>query len=236
MKKVITIGEILVEIMATEIGDGFLEPISLIGPYPSGAPAIFIDQVAKLGQPCGMIGCVGDDDFGQVNTRAAAARRRRHLGDRRRIPTLPTGSAFVRYRADGSRDFVYNIRHSASGAIAATPATEALIEGADHLHVMGTSLSSPEGVALVHAATDRIRAGGGTISFDPNLRKEMLEAPGVRAALDRVLAATDLFMPSGTELFVFATCTRRGGGGARDHRSRRPNNGGQERRGRCGRA
>ena len=32
MKKVITIGEILVEIMATEIGDGFLEPISLIGP------------------------------------------------------------------------------------------------------------------------------------------------------------------------------------------------------------
>lgn len=51
MKKVTTIGEILVEIMATEIGDGFLEPISLVGPFPSGAPAIFIDQVAKLGQP-----------------------------------------------------------------------------------------------------------------------------------------------------------------------------------------
>ena len=45
MKKVITIGEILVEIMATEVGDGFLEPIPLVGPFPSGAPAIFIDQV-----------------------------------------------------------------------------------------------------------------------------------------------------------------------------------------------
>ena len=72
MKKVITIGEILVEIMATEPGDGFLEPIPLVGPFPSGAPAIFIDQVAKLGQPCGIIACVGNDDFGRVNTRRLA--------------------------------------------------------------------------------------------------------------------------------------------------------------------
>ena len=67
MKKIITIGEILVEIMANDVGDGFLEPIALTGPFPSGAPAIFIDQAAKLGQPCGLIGCVGDDDFGRLN-------------------------------------------------------------------------------------------------------------------------------------------------------------------------
>ena len=36
----ITVGEILVEIMATTRGEGFLEPIDLTGPYPSGAPAI----------------------------------------------------------------------------------------------------------------------------------------------------------------------------------------------------
>ena len=53
MKKVVTIGEIVVEIMAVETGVGFLEPLTLKGPFPSGAPAIFIDQVAKLGQPCG---------------------------------------------------------------------------------------------------------------------------------------------------------------------------------------
>ena len=100
MKKVITIGEILVEIMATEVGDGFLEPIPLVGPFPSGAPAIFIDQVAKLGQPCGMIGCVGDDDFGRLNVE----RLRRDGADVSAIavdPDRPTGSAFVRYRADG---------------------------------------------------------------------------------------------------------------------------------------
>ena len=42
-------GEILVEIVATTIGDGFREAQSLVGPYPSGAPAIFIDQCGRIG-------------------------------------------------------------------------------------------------------------------------------------------------------------------------------------------
>ena len=173
MKKVITVGEILVEIMATEVGNGFLEPIPLVGPFPSGAPAIFIDQAAKLGQPCGLIGCVGDDDFGRLNVE----RLRRDGADVSAIavdPDRPTGSAFVRYRADGARDFVYNIRHSASGAIALTAASDALIDSADHLHVMGSALSSPAIAAMVRVALGRIRARGGTVSFDPNLRKEIL--------------------------------------------------------------
>ena len=67
MKTVLTIGEILVEIMARTKGDGFREPLDLTGPFPSGAPAIFIDQAARFGQPAAMIGCVGDDDFGRLN-------------------------------------------------------------------------------------------------------------------------------------------------------------------------
>ncbi len=63
----ITIGEILVEIMADHPVNGFLEPIALTGPYPSGAPAIFIDQCARLGGAAGIIASVGDDDFGRSN-------------------------------------------------------------------------------------------------------------------------------------------------------------------------
>jgi hypothetical protein len=48
---VVTLAEILVEVMATRRGQTFLEPGALIGPHPSGAPAIFIDQVARLGDP-----------------------------------------------------------------------------------------------------------------------------------------------------------------------------------------
>ena len=62
-KKVLTVGEILVEIVATTKGDGFREPQPLVGPFPSGAPAIFIDQVGRLGTPAAIISRVGDDDF-----------------------------------------------------------------------------------------------------------------------------------------------------------------------------
>ena len=36
MKRIVTIGEILVEIMATEPGEGFLEPLALRRPVPVG--------------------------------------------------------------------------------------------------------------------------------------------------------------------------------------------------------
>ena len=203
MKKVITIGEILVEIMATEPGDGFREPIPLIGPFPSGAPAIFIDQVARLGQPCGMIACVGADDFGRVNLDRLA----RDGVDTSAIaihPDLPTGSAFVRYRADGARDFVFNIRHSAAAATGATPAAERLIDTPTtstswaprcRRRPSSTSSSTPPSGS---------ESRGGAVSFDPNVRASVLATPGVRDTMDRVLALTDIFLPSGPELFLFA--------------------------------
>lgn len=202
MRKVLTIGEVLVEIVATTKGNGFHEAQPLVGPFPSGAPAIFIDQLGKLGTPAAIVSRVGDDDFGRLNV----DRLRADGVDVSGIEIAPgetTGSAFVRYREDGSRSFVYNIRQSACGNLRPTAASEALIDACDHLHVMGTALSAPGLGEMVMAAATRIKARGGTISFDPNLRAEILGAPGLREALEAVLAMTDLFMPSGDELFLF---------------------------------
>jgi tagatose kinase len=202
MKSILTIGEILVEIMATEKGDGFLEPVNLVGPFPSGAPAIFIDQAAKFGQPAAIIGCVGNDDFGRVNL----DRLRRDGVDVKGVridPEMATGSAFVRYRPNGSRAFVYNIKHSASGAIALDDAARAVLNRSDHLHVMGTALFSPRVVEVVLGATEAIKARGGTISFDPNLRPEILNLPGLRQACETLFRHSDVFLPSGVELYLF---------------------------------
>ncbi|MFV0334496.1 MAG: sugar kinase [Tropicimonas sp.] len=202
MKKVLTIGEILVEIVATTRGNGFLEAQPLVGPFPSGAPAIFVDQLGKLGTPCAIVSRVGEDDFAHVNL----DRLRADGVDISGIEVAAgenTGSAFVRYREDGSRAFVFNIRHSAFGKLRPTTASEALIDSCDHLHVMGTALSAEGLGAMVMEAARRIKARGGTISFDPNLRPEILGAPGLRAALEDVLSMTDLFLPSGEELFLF---------------------------------
>ncbi|MCQ8278218.1 sugar kinase [Acetobacteraceae bacterium KSS8] len=200
---IVTLGEIVVEILAETRGHGFRESQPLSGPYPSGAPAIFIDQVARLDYPCGLISCVGDDDFGRLNI------DRLHADgvDVSGIAVAPgqaTGSAFVRYRPDGERDFVFNIRHSAAGLTRLTPEADALLDRARHLHVMGSSLFSPELREAAQTAIARVKARNGTISFDPNMRKEMLQAPGMEDALQSMLRHCDLFMPSGPELFLLS--------------------------------
>jgi tagatose kinase len=195
----VCVGEILVEIMATTIGNGFLEPVPLVGPFPSGAPAIFIDQCARIGGSAAMVGAVGDDDFGRVNIE----RLRRDGADVSGIgvdPEYPTGTAFVRYRPTGSRDFVYNIAKSAAARFSWTENVQALIERSGHLHVMGSALSMPSAWNVIEKAAEVIKARGGTLSLDPNLRKELRYDNETEARFARLVRMTDLLLPSGEEL------------------------------------
>ncbi len=198
---IVTLGEILVEIMADAPGEGFRQAIALTGPFPSGAPAIYISQVARMGAAAGIISAVGADDFGQVNLE-------RLVADGVDVSAVtvdaerPTGSAFVRYRGDGTRDFVFNIAHSACASIAMGPAAEALLGRARHLHVVGTSLSSVPMQAMALAAAGQVKAQGGTVSFDPNLRKEVLGQKGLAETVAAMLGLADVFLPSGEELYI----------------------------------
>lgn len=195
----VCLGEILVEIVATTVGEGFLTAQPLIGPYPSGAPAIFIDQCGRMGGAAAMIGAVGDDDFGRVNL----DRLRADGVDVSAVavdPDYPTGSAFVRYRADGSRDFVYNIARSAAARFGWTPAVAALIGRAGHLHVMGSALSMPGACDVIDRAVDVVKARGGTLSVDPNLRKELRLDTATEVRFAALVARADLLLPSGEEL------------------------------------
>ncbi|CAI3933474.1 sugar kinase [Commensalibacter papalotli (ex Botero et al. 2024)] len=197
----ITIGEILVEIMATETGNGFSPPLTFTGPYPSGAPAIFIDQCAKLTNNAGIIATVGKDAFGEINIR----RLQQDGVDISAISVdthLPTGSAFVRYRDDGERDFVFNIVASAAGKIVKNQNTDTLIAKAGHIHIMGTLLSIPGAWEMAEYAIDVIKSRGGTLSFDPNIRKELITDDVFTQRLAYLLGKTDLLLPSGEEILT----------------------------------
>ncbi len=199
MIKIMTMGEILVEIMATEINQSFRVPGQLVGPYPSGAPAIFIDQVAKLGLPCGIISCVGDDDFGRNNI-DRLKKDGVDISAIRQLKDHVTGSAFVTYLNNGARDFIFNITNSACGQLSMAHVDEAALKNCSHFHIMGSSLFSFHIVDAIKKAIEIVKGHGGRISFDPNIRKEMLRIPEMREALLFILEYADIFMPSDNEI------------------------------------
>jgi fructokinase len=199
MAQIVTIGEILVEIMATRVGQSFLEPGLFAGPYPSGAPAIFADQAARVGARTAMISCVGPDDFGTLNLNRLAASGV-EVAAIRRVPGTTTGSAFVTYRPDGSRDFIFNIANSAAAALDAGQLEPATFRGCRYFHVMGSSLFSARIAAAVRRGVALARGEGAQISFDPNIRKELLALPDVAATIADVLAVTDVLLPSEADL------------------------------------
>jgi sugar/nucleoside kinase (ribokinase family) len=199
MAQVVAIGEILVEIMATRIGQTFLEPGPLIGPYPSGAPAIFADQAARVGASTALIACIGPDDFGRLNLNRLRASGV-ETADIREVRGTTTGSAFVAYRADGGRDFIFNIANSAAAALDASRIRPEPFQGCRYFHVMGSSLFSAGIAAAVWRCVELAKAAGAQVSFDPNIRKELLALPEVAATIDRVLAVSDLLLPSEADL------------------------------------
>lgn len=200
MKPILTIGEILVEIMAERRGQSLGEVGGFVGPYPSGAPAIFIDQVARAGHPAAMIAAVGDDAFGHMCLERLAEDGVDVSGVAI-VRDRPTGHAFVAYRDDGGRDFIFNIAHSAAGTVGLTPTAERLIAECGHLHVMGSSLGGAGLPGLIREAVSRVKASGGAVSFDPNIRPEILNGEAYEL-LRWVLERTDLFMPSREELSI----------------------------------
>jgi sugar/nucleoside kinase (ribokinase family) len=201
---VVALGEIVVEIIARDAGQSLGKPGVLLGPYPSGAPAIFIDQVAKLDCGTGLIAAVGDDVFGQLNIE----RLKNDGVDVSAISVLPgetTGSAFVSYRLDGERDFVFNIRNGACGRLAPENANLAILEHCRHLHVMGSSLISEPVIALTLEAIRIVRRRQGTVSFDPNIRKELLTEK-MMTALKMILSWTDIYLPGRSEVTLLSSC------------------------------
>ncbi|RLF23834.1 MAG: sugar kinase [Thermoprotei archaeon] len=199
MPRVIALGEILVEIMRKERDVPHDRPGVYLGPYPSGAPAIFIDSVARLGESAGFIGVVGDDDFGRM-----LIRRLKEDGvDTSRIRVLPgytTGTAFVMYYSSGERKFIFHLRHAAAGQLRPEDVDPDYIKEAKVIHIMGSALAvSDSSREACYKAVDIAYRAGITISFDPNLRPELLDVSIIRRICEPVLTRCQAIMPSGKE-------------------------------------
>ncbi len=206
---IISLGELLVEIMRTEID----VPHGRIGsyykgPFPSGAPAIFIDSVARMSVPfkfsTGFIGAVGNDEFGET----IIEKIKNDNVDVSKIKVnenRPTGIAFNQYNSDGSRKFIFSA--GAAGQISPEDLEKDYFSNIKALHIMGSSLSISESsrkscykaVEIANSINPQV-----VISFDPNLRPEMLDIKTIIEISKPVLDRTTILFPSGEEAEMLA--------------------------------
>ncbi len=192
-----SVGELLVEFICADKDSHHLRAAPYIGPFPSGAPGIFIDQTAKIAGAAIFAGAVGDDAFGRVlldRLRASG------VSDAliRVVPEVPTGSAHVAYNTDGSRDFVFNIAHSAAGHL--SPGTGLadgfLSAGVEVLHISGSTLGDRGMRAVAFDLCERLHAAGVAISIDPNIRPELMRDAGYLEIVRRIVAMAEYVLPS----------------------------------------
>jgi sugar/nucleoside kinase (ribokinase family) len=197
--RIISIGEALVEIMRPTVGQPLDRPGDFQGPFASGAPAIFAVAAARLGASVGFIGGVGDDAFGRL----MRARLNAEGVDTAQMQVLPdhaTAVAFVAYEPDGGREFVFHLRHTAAGALNATQIDPTYFVNADWLHLSGsTVVLNAATQAVCRCALDLTRSAGGRLSFDPNLRPELMPLEEARDVLAPYLETADLLTPTAAE-------------------------------------
>lgn len=193
-----TMGELLVEIMRPQVGMSLNMKGEFLGPFPSGAPAIFIDTVARLGHPAGIIGGVAEDDFG----RCVLDRLSSDGVDIRfveRIPNMATAVAFVTYFNDGSRKFIYHI--DGTPAVMSPFPNDIYVKSPKIFHVMGCSLMANDQFREeIFKAVDYFHGRGARISFDPNIRPELLGDRALMDVIGPVLQNTAFLFPGVEEL------------------------------------
>lgn len=198
MAEIWIMGEMIVEIMRAEVDVPLHQPGIFKGPYPSGAPAIFIDTAARLGHKTGILGGVGRDDFGR-NILERLQKDGVDISQVLQSENGATGAAFVTYCSDGSRTFIFHMGNTPA-VEAKMPAAEVL-QGIKYFHIMGCSLMAKKEFAEEIVKTMKLVVSlGAKVSFDPNIRKELFTDASVHDIVKEVISYTNIFLPGVEEL------------------------------------
>ena len=156
--------------------------------------------MARLGQEAGIIGGVGQDDFGRcvldrLNNDGVCC-------DYIRVtPGKSTAVAFIAQFHDGSRRFLFHLDGTA--AVLEAGQIPRRLPAVDIFHLMGCSLSINEGFrAEIVRIAGELRRDGARISFDPNVRAELLGPGDLNRMVDPILAQCSVFLPGASELLM----------------------------------
>ncbi|KAB7897143.1 aminoimidazole riboside kinase [Rouxiella sp. S1S-2] len=188
--RVWVLGDAVVDLI-TQGDDSFLK-------CPGGAPANVAVGVRRLGGDSAFIGRVGDDPFGKFlhNTLLDEGVDVTYM---LKDALHRTSTVVVENTDDGERSFTFMVRPSAdlflqSGDIPT-------FEKGQLLHLCSISLSAEPSRSAAILAMQRMRAAGGIVCFDPNIRLDLWASEtDLRECLHQALLLADVVKVSEDEL------------------------------------
>lgn len=165
---------------------------------PGGAPANVAVGIARLGGDSAFIGRVGQDSFGlflqqvlseeQVDIRHMLLDADHH-----------TSTVVVDLDLSGERSFTFMVNPSAD--LFLQPGDLPDFKADEWLHVCSIALSQEPCRSTTFTAMENIKAAGGLVSFDPNIREEVWRQPdALRTCLQKALLLADVVKISREEL------------------------------------
>ncbi|RJS94917.1 sugar kinase [Salinisphaera sp. Q1T1-3] len=140
---------------------------------------------------------VGDDALGRFIV-SALEQEGIDCGNVRVVDDRPTGFQ-LKSRCDDGQDptVEYFRRDSAATTLCPADLADIAFGGIDHLHLTGiTAAISESAYQACHEAVRAMRASGGTVSFDPNLRPSLWASTAqMRARVNALARAADWVLP-----------------------------------------
>jgi sugar/nucleoside kinase (ribokinase family) len=192
---VATFGEMMLLLVADQPGP--LEQATSFHKRTAGAETNVAIGLARLGLRVAWCSRLGSDSLG----RFLLAEMQREGVDCSRVvvdAVQRTGMQFKQRVTDGSDPFVESHRKgSAASQMTAADVDPEWLRSARHLHATGVFPGVSAGCrAAAQRSFEAMRAAGGTISFDPNLRPGLWSTPDeMRQALNALAYQADWVLP-----------------------------------------
>ncbi|MEO6897546.1 MAG: sugar kinase [Caldimonas sp.] len=172
---VVTFGEAMALFVATQPGP--LERADTFVKRTAGAETNVAIGLSRLGLRVGWASRIGDDSIGRY---ALATMRGEGIDCDKVSSVAGQHSGFMlKGRVDDGSDppIEYHRKGSAASQMDVDDVDAVWLRSARHLHATGVFAAlSPSTLRAAHASIELMRAGGGTVSFDPNLRPSLWES------------------------------------------------------------
>lgn len=177
MIKVISFGELLVDMLSSRVSDdqdgqGNDSETERFTKYPGGAPANVAAAIGKLGGHSYFAGKVGADMFGDFLVQSLEAM---HVRTDYLLQTseAKTALAFVSLDKEGERSFEFYRGPSADLLFGPGDFKPEWFENRGIFHFCSNTLTEPGILEATQAGLDAARAAGWLVSFDMNLRHNL---------------------------------------------------------------